>query len=146
MPASAGSASSAGSPSQRNIAAHCRGDSTQMRTQPSRQRKIGYRCRASGRPRGPAAADTPAVALPPMPKPGSRVSAVASNADTSAWSPAPVCSRCRYAAIAAHAACSAVDSDASCPGGMSGGRPGSPDRDSTPAMARRTCSVACQSR
>jgi hypothetical protein len=37
---------------------------------------------------------------------------------------------------AAQAACSAVDSDASEPGGTSGGRPGRPERDRTPAMAR----------
>ena len=32
---------------------HCRGLSTQIRTQPSAQRKIGYRWRASGRPLEP---------------------------------------------------------------------------------------------
>ena len=62
------------------------------------------------------------------------------------WSPAPVSSRFQYATSAAHAACIAVACSASSPGGISGSRPGRPERLSTPPIASSVQSVATQSR
>ena len=77
---------------------------------------------------------------------GSMTWAVASYSEKSMWSPRPHSSRFQYATSAAHAACIAVTCNAMSPGGISGSRPGKPDRLNTPPIANSVQSVATQSR
>ena len=77
---------------------------------------------------------------------GSIACAVASYSEKSMWSPRPPSSLFQYATSAAHVACIAVTCSAMSPGGISGSRPGRPDRLNTPPIANSVQSVATQSR
>ncbi len=86
------------------------------------------------------------VADPAGPYGASMACSDASRIDTSTCSPSPVCRAAHSASSVAHAACVQAVWLASCPGGISGGWPGRPDRDSSLFSAIWTQSVAAQSR
>lgn len=116
-----------------------------MRTIPSRAAKIGYRWRASGRPRGSSLNGTPARALPPTPNTGSRIWISASCTEKSAMSPSPVARTCASSSSTTHTAWTAADSYSRNSGGSSGSvTSGSPDRASTVLSAACTSGVATQ--